>query len=164
MPKIHTTKTTYAAPTPISGWSWLPYPDPSAHLNTLNQAISIIDTKIKSHTPCNSAFKKLPAGKTFLQIWNDPAIWISLDPGNRHGRYGATLSKKHVTLSAYSLNMGHWTTAATLVHELAHVGGAGGTNSDAEDTLLNCLLNGLHDPRIIGKLIDGKRQDSSRFA
>jgi hypothetical protein len=49
--------------------------------------------------------------------------------------------------------MGKWTTAATLVHELAHVNGAPGTNRDAGNTLLNCMLKSLHDPTIIGKII-----------
>ena len=161
MPKIHTTQSTYSAPSPVAGWSWLPYADPSSQLTTLKSAISIIDTKIKSHLPCNNAFKALPLGKTFLQIWNDPTVWISLDPGNMKGRYGATLSKKHITLSAYTLNMGKWTTAATLVHELAHVGGALGTDSKAEDTLLKCLLKSLHDPTIIGELINRKKRNRS---
>lgn len=165
MLNIYTSKSsTYTAPTPISGWSWLPFPDPSPHLGTLKSAISLIDSKIKGHKPCNDAFKNLPSGKTFLQIWSDPSIWISLDPSNIKDRYGATLNKKHVTLTAYTLNMGKWTTAATLVHELAHVGGALGTDKKAEDTLLKCLLKSLHDPLIIGKVIGGKKVTPPLFA
>lgn len=163
MPKIHITKSTYSAPSPIAGWSWLPYADPSPQLTTLKSAISIIDTKIKSYQPCNNAFKALPLGKSFLQIWSDPTVWISLDSIYKAGRYGATLSKKHITLSLYALNMGKWTTAATLVHELAHVGGASGTDSKAEDTLLKCLLKGLHDPNIIGRIIHGNKQNRRFF-
>lgn len=162
MPKIHTNASKYNAPSPTSGWQWQPY---SAHyLSTLRSAISIIETKIKNNKPCNEAFKKLPSGKTFLQIWNDPSIWISFDPTNIGGRYGATLGKKHVTLPSFSLRMGQWTTAATLVHELAHVGGAGGNDSKAEDVLRRCLLKDLHDPNIIGKVIEGKKCNRSCFA
>ncbi len=165
MSNIYTSKSsTYTAPSSVSGWNWLPFPDPSAHLDTLKSAVSLIDSKIKGHKPCNDAFKNLPSGKSFHQIWIDSSIWISLDPSNIKGRYGATLSKKHVTLTAYTLNMGKWTTAATLVHELAHVGGALGTDTKAEDTLLKCLLNSLHDPLIIGKVIEGKKVNPSRLS
>ncbi len=74
-------------------------------------------------------------------------------------KYGATLSGKHITLTAYTLKMGKWTTAATLMHELAHVGEA--LDTDAEDILLKCLLRGLHDPNIIGRVIKGEKYNSS---
>lgn len=162
MPNIHTTKSSYKAPSSIQGWSWLPYSS-SSYLQTLNSAISLIDNNIKTNKSCNQAFKNLPSGRNFSDIWNDSSIWISLDPSNIKDKYGATLSNKHITLTAYTLKMGKWTTAATLIHELAHVGGALNTNTDAEDVLLKCLLRGLHDPNIIGGLINGKKNNPSYF-
>ena len=157
MPQIHLpTSTAYKAPGTVSGWQWLPYSN-KTHLATLKSAITIIDSKIKNYTPCNNAFKALSGKKTFLQVWNDKSIWISYDPDKKGSKYGATLSKKHVTITQYALAMGKWTTAATLVHELAHVNGAPGTNKDAENTLLSCMLNSLHDPTIIGKIQKANR-------
>lgn len=163
MPKIHTSTSKYTAPSPVSGWKWLPYSAPSPQLSTLKSAITTIEREILDYTPCNKAFQKLPSGKTFFQIWSDPKVWISLDPSNISKKYGATLSKKHITLTKYTLNMGKWTTMATLIHELAHVGGASGTDSKAEDTLLKCLLKDLHDPAIIG-LINNIKENSSYLA
>ena len=134
---------------PIPSWSWLPYPDPSTELTTLKLAIALIDANIKLYKPCNEAFKALSLGKTFEQVWNDLVVWISLDPSNQLGKYGACMGRKHITISKYSLRMGKWAAAATLVHELAHVGGAGGLDTAAEDTLLKCLLRDFHDPGVL---------------
>jgi hypothetical protein len=86
-----------------------------------------------------------------LQVWNDPGVWVSYDPGGQGGRYGATLGNE-ITITAYSLRMGRWTVAATLVHELAHVNGAPGTDKQAEHTLASCLLHKLENPNIIGRI------------
>jgi len=151
MAKIHLPGSAYTAPAAISGWQWLPYAA-KGHLATLRAAMSIIENRIKGHKPCNQAFKALSGGRTFSQVWADNSIWVSYDPGKQSKRYGATLGTKHVTLSDYTMKMGRWTVAATLVHELAHTNGASGTDSKAEDTLKSCLLKGLHDPAIIGNL------------
>lgn len=62
------------------------------------------------------------------------------------------MGTKNITISAYALRMGRWTVATTIIHELAHVNGAGSADSAAEDVLLSCMLRGLHDPAIIGEL------------
>ena len=79
-------------------------------------------------------------------------MWISFDPDRSGNKYGVTLAKKHVSITAYALAMGQWTTAATLIHELAHVNGAPSNNTQAEDTLLSCLLKNNHNPNIIGQI------------
>jgi hypothetical protein len=84
-------------------------------------------------------------------VWGDASVFISRDPSNQQGNFGATLGKD-ITITRFSLRMGRWTVAATLVHELAHVNGAPGTDTQAEDTLLSCLLRGLHDSTIIGMM------------
>ena len=91
-----------------------------------------------------------------MQVWNDPSIWISFDPDKTGTKWGVTLGRKHISLTAYALAMGQWSAAATLVHELAHVNGAGNNNTVAEDTLKHCLLKSLHDPNIIGSLMKSK--------
>jgi len=152
MPKIHLSGSVYSAPPSIAGWKWLPYTN-KTYLNTLNRAIKTIDSKIKKSSSCDKSFRKLPGGKTFLQIWNDNNVWVSFDPDKGGSKWGVTLSRQHISITAYTLAMGHWATAATLIHELAHVNGAPGTNTQAEDVLLSCMLKSLHDPRIIGQII-----------
>lgn len=151
VPKINTPLSGHAAPAAVAGWQWLPYSN-AAFLTTLTAAMTIIHNRIRGHVPCNNAFRALPGGRSFSDVWNDPNIWLSCDPGRTGGRFGATLGNE-VTISGYSLAMGHWTTCATLIHELAHVNGAPGGTAQAEDTLLSCLLRGHHDPTIIGQIL-----------
>ncbi len=140
----------HTGPAANSGWQWLPYTD-ADFLATLHRAMHVIDSKIKGYQPCNAAFQTLPRGRSFAQVWNDPTVWISFDPKNDGHNYGATLGQE-VTITRFSLRMGLWTTAATLVHELAHVNGADGFSHAAEGTLRSCLLQGLEDPTIVGSI------------
>jgi hypothetical protein len=161
MPKVNTPASKHAGPAATAGWQWLPYTD-DILLHTLNRAIGIIDARIKSHKPCNAAFKALAGGRTFAQVWSDANIWISYDPNNDGRHFGVTnrVGGKEVSITRYALRMGHWTTAATLVHELAHTNGApGGASHAAEATLSQCLLHGLEDPNILGSIIRASRGD-----
>jgi hypothetical protein len=161
MPKVNTPASKHAGPAAVAGWQWLPYTD-EILLHTLNRAIGIINGRIKGHKPCNEAFKALPGGRTFSQVWNDPSIWISYDPKNDGHNFGVTnrVGGQEVSITRYALRMGHWTTAATLVHELAHTNGApGGASHAAEATLSQCLLHGLEDPNILGSIIRASRGD-----
>jgi hypothetical protein len=152
MPSINTPASGHVGPVAfVGGHSYLSYTD-AAYLATLKSAIAIINNRIKSYKPCNDAFKALPGGKTLAGLWADATIWINFDPSKVVKDFGATRGKD-ITITAYSLRMGRWTVAATLVHEMAHVNGAGGGDAKAEDTLLKCLLHGLHDPGIIGQLL-----------
>jgi hypothetical protein len=150
MPRYNTVASGHAGPPANSGWQWLPFPSHAA-LHTVHHAAHIINSKIRHSKSCNAAFKVLPAGRSFANVWADHSIWVSYDPKNQAGQYGATLGNE-ITITAYSLKIGVWTVAATLIHELAHVDGAPGTNHDAEATLRHCLLSGLEDPAIIGHL------------
>ena len=151
MPSVNTVASRHSGPSPIAGWSWLPFNE-KRHLHKLRTAVRIIDSRIRGSRPCGAAFRALPLERTFAQVWADANIWISYDPKNDGQNYGATnfVGGKEVTISEYALRMGHWTTAATLIHELAHTNGADGTSHDAEATLRDCLLSGLEDPTIIG--------------
>ena len=155
MPQINTIGSSYVAPSSVSGYEWLPFTDKYL-IDTINAAFYIVEKNIKGCGPCNKAFKSLPGGRDFDDIWQDSSIWVSYYPSIQEKDYGATLSKKHITLSKYTLLMGRWTAVATLVHELAHCAGASGSDTKAEDTLLKCGLHKLHDPKIIGYIIRNK--------
>lgn len=130
---------------------WQPYRN-SNYVGTLQLAIQMLNAKVKNHTPCNDAFRALPGGRSFRRLLNDSRIWISFDPSGADGYYGATLGND-ITISAFAFRMGVWTVAGTLVHELAHVNGATGTTTDAEDTLQDCLLPDVYNPSVIGQVI-----------
>jgi hypothetical protein len=155
MPTINIPTSGHAGPAAIAGWQWLPFTDHSL-LVSLQHAVHIISSRINGNGACNAAFSALPGGRTFSQVWADATVWISYDPGNVVGRFGATLGKD-ITLSRYACRMGAWTMAATLVHELAHVNGASGATHDAEGTLGKCLLKAHEDPAIIGQVLSAPR-------
>lgn len=158
MPQIHLPSSNIQAPAKIHGWQWLPYRDAKL-LDNLKRAIALIDKRIKGNPTCEKAFANLKKGRSFSEVWNDPSVWISYDP-DKSGTMHAVVIGNHMTLTAYTLAMGQWTTAATIIHELAHVNGApGGNSSQAEDILLECLLKDLHNPAYIGRL--GKRRSYS---
>jgi hypothetical protein len=155
MPTINLPAARHVGPAPPGGHKYLPYTD-AGFLTTLHSAISIIDSRIKDSKPCNAAFKALPGGRTFAQVWADATVWLNFDPRRIQDDFGATIGKD-ITITAFSLAMGRWTVAATLVHEMAHVDGASGNDHRAEATLRSCLLQGLEDPAIIGALIRSSR-------
>ena len=150
MPTINTPGSAHVAPAPNSGFRWLAYEDDNKLKKALQDAFFIIQNNIRGLRPCNKCFKALPGGKSFDDIWDDATVFVSFDPQGKGGTFGATLGKD-VTITAFSLRMGRWTTAATLVHELAHVNGAPGTDRQAESTLACCGLSALRDPNIIGE-------------
>lgn len=150
MPKLNLPGSGHAGPAAVAGWQWLPI-SAASYQNRLQHAVNIISSRVKAYGPCNAAFKALPGGRTFAQVWADPAVWISYDPGGAAGRFGATLGNE-VTLSQYTFRMGQWTLVATLIHELAHVNGADGVSHDAEATLQKCLMGAHHDPSILGQI------------
>ena len=150
MPQINSPTSGHTGPAAVAGFQWLPYGN-TTYLARLQHAVAVINTRVNGDRPCDAAFRALPGGRSFAQVWADPSVWISYDPGSASGRYGATLGNE-VTISQYCCRMGMWTIVATLIHELAHVNGAAGTNHAAEQTLQACLMKAHHDPTIIGQL------------
>jgi hypothetical protein len=146
MAKIHTSGDGHATPT--GRHQWLPYSDEKKK-KVVQDALFILEHNIKGFRPCNDCFKKLPGGKTFDDVLNDSDVFISFDPRKTNGDYGATIGKD-VTITDFSIRMGRWTVAATLVHELAHVNGAPGDTHAAEGTLHCCGLKALENPDIVG--------------
>jgi hypothetical protein len=132
---------------------WWPY-DGGAARKTLAAAMDIIAKRVKNMSGCNSYFSHLPGHRSFKDLWDDPGIWIHWDPRPDPGFYGATSHEfpvADITISNFALSKGKWVTAATLVHELAHVDLApGGTSTAAEDALKHCGLSGLVDPGAVG--------------
>jgi hypothetical protein len=155
MPRVNTPASAHAGPAAAAGWQWQAFANAS-YLAAVNSAIATINTRIRGIATCDAAFRALPGGKTFSQVWADPTVWISYDPTPTAQRYGATLGKE-VTLSQYTCKMGSWTIVATLIHELAHVNGADGISNDAESTLQHCLMKDHYNPAIIGNIIRAKQ-------
>lgn len=160
MPNIHVINSPYAPPAQLQGWQWLPYNN-KIMLDVVKRAVSIIDKQIKGTKPCEAAFTALPGGNSFSNIWKQANIWISYDPDRTGIRYGVTLNMQHVSITGYVLAMGEWMTAATIIHELAHVNGAPGNDTQAEDTLLKCMLKQHHNPNIIGLLRSKKLKNNA---
>jgi len=151
MARIHVPGDGHVAPLPKAGWQWKPYSDVKKR-RVVERALFILRTNVKGMKPCNECFKKLPGMRSFDDILNDPELFISFDPGNIEGRYGVTIHAggKEVSITDWAIRMGRWLVASTLIHEFAHVNGAPGTSSDAEDTLICCGFSAHHVPGIIG--------------
>jgi len=66
------------------------------------------------------------------------------------GWYGVTFgaSGKEISISQPAFKKGRWWVAGTLVHELAHVNGAGQTTDAADATLLKCGLKNAYEGAI----------------
>lgn len=150
MAAVHVSGDGHVAPLASTAWQYLPYSD-ADNKKVVDQALFILRNNVRGMKPCNGCFSKLPGGKSFDDILDDPGVFIHFDPGNVQGRYGATRNgTKNVTISLFSIRMGRWTVAATLVHEFAHVNGAPDNTHDAEATLNCCGFGALHNPNIIG--------------
>jgi hypothetical protein len=100
---------------------------------------------------------KLDGRASFQMLFDDPANWINYDPSNNGLDWGWTLPRSapnDIVITCYALRMGVWTAAATIVHELAHLSGAPGGNSQgAELRVRACKLQskyGPYDPTVRG--------------
>lgn len=148
MVKIHTPGDGHNAP--LGRHTWNAYSDENKK-KVVEAALFILRNNVKGMKPCNDCFSALPGGRSFDDVLGDDTIFISYDPHNVKGDFGATIGKD-ITVTDYTISVGRWTVAATLVHELAHVNGASGADTKAEDTLNCCGFSALHDPNIIGAL------------
>jgi len=111
----------------------------------------------------NPYFERLPFRRSLTSLLADRSIWINYE--NNPSRYGATetMRRRDIAVSSTAFQQGRWVVLATLIHELAHVGGAPGFSHSAEQAVLACglgrqreLLRGKDDrdtpyePGIIG--------------
>jgi hypothetical protein len=116
-------------------------------------------------------FRRLPFQKTLTALVADQTLWISYE--DNPARYGATSIRnyKDIVISSSAFDKGRWVVLATLVHELAHVGGAPGFDDSAERAVLACglgrrdeLIRNRDDPRtpyepgIIGMALPSARE------
>ena len=144
----------FIRPRPSGGeMRFWPY-DGGAPRSTLGKALDILQRNCRNMSGCNSYFSHLPGSRSLAAILDDPGVWIHWDPRPDPGYFGATWHEfpvADVTITNYTLNKGLWVTAATLVHEFAHVNGAPGRPSmAAENALPPCGLRGLFDPGAVG--------------
>lgn len=158
MPQIYLSTTkSYKPPATLTDGTQFNKFTNKKHIQIIKDAIRIINLKIKNNKSCNSYFKTLPLKKTFLQIWNNKKIWISYD-GSKGTWYATNYKKIHISLTDITLNKGRWVTIATIIHELAHSDGAPGTNRQAENALLKCMMKAHHNPNIIGQIRNSTRK------
>jgi hypothetical protein len=78
----------------------------------------------KNIPTANRYFTSLPRGRTLTAILNDSSIWINFDPTLPDD--GATFHNKDLWIGPRPFRIGRWTVLATIIHELAHINGAGG--------------------------------------
>lgn len=147
MVKIHIPGDGHTAAT-FAGFTWNPFSDHKKK-KVITDAVFILEHNVRGMRPCNNCFTRLPNGRTFDNLLNDNSIFVCHFPNAPGQLFGATLGND-ITITDFSIRMGRWTVAATLVHELAHVNGAPGTDHQAEGTLLCCGFSNIHDATIIG--------------
>ncbi|MEO0822605.1 MAG: hypothetical protein AAF074_19530 [Pseudomonadota bacterium] len=111
----------------------------------------------------NSYFRSLPGGRSFTNLINDNSLWIHFDPTLPD--FGATFHNNDLWVGPSAIQVGKWTILATIIHELAHINGAGGSATGlacptltpachaAERAVLECglgkrseLTTGVDDP------------------
>ena len=67
-------------------------------------------------------FRSLPRRRTLTNLLADNTIWINYDGSTT--AYGYTYQNKNLWVGLPAMVIGRWTILATIVHELAHIGGA----------------------------------------
>jgi hypothetical protein len=72
----------------------------------------------------NMYYASLPRGRTLTSLIHDKSIWINYDPGT--GDDGYTFHNSDLWLGPKPFRIGRWSVLASILHELAHIGGAGG--------------------------------------
>src|SRR2546423_2915497 len=150
MPTIHVPGDGHAVPLPLGdGTKWAPYADPKMK-KTLEEAFFILRHRIRGLAPCNTCFARLPGGRTFDQVFDDPSIYVSFDPSGPSSGATNAVGGKEITISMSEFRVGRWSVAATLVHELAHTNGASAVSASAEQTLSCCGLKAHFRPGAIG--------------
>lgn len=97
-----------------------------------------------------TAFRGFPAAALFKTFSTTRPCSLALTRPDLIAGVTDSVGGKEITVSASEFKVGRWSVAATLVHELAHVNGAGTDTIDAEKTLNCCGLNGLFRANAVG--------------
>lgn len=138
MPKIHGPDgVIYSTPEKkLDGTQWTAFTD-ATQIGIVRDALTLMRDRVTKIPTCDQYFEGLPRKRTFASILDDPKVWISYDPT---GPAAAETVGNYITLGKKALNGNRWQLVATLVHELAHVGGAEDTDGQAEKALMHCGL------------------------
>lgn len=102
----------------------------------------------------NVYFRSLPDGRSLTDLLADHRIWINYHPTMAYFGETNQVSGREIAISEMTFRRGKWQVLATLIHELAHAGGApGGNDTRAERALVACGLGraserdtGVDDP------------------
>jgi hypothetical protein len=142
--------------TPFPDVRFWPY-DGGGTRKTLTRAINILQKHVyKKSSSCNTYFSHLSGGRKFDDIWDDPAFFINWDPrlSVRFWGFKATTRPMEITISQETFTKGEWFTAATIVHEMAHLAGAPGQDGSgsnaAERAKKACGFSAFFDSSAIG--------------
>jgi hypothetical protein len=138
MPKIHGPDgVVYSTPEKKQdGTQWAAFTD-ATQIGLVKDALGLMRDRVARIPACDQYFESLPRKKSFRTILDDPKVWISYDPT---GPAAAETVGNYITLGKKALNGNRWQVVATLVHELAHVGGAEDIDGQAEKALVHCGL------------------------
>jgi hypothetical protein len=141
---------------------WLTYQPGSLQLSTLQEAIQLIRVRILVNpailASCNRSFESIHhISFSNLVTAPHPVVVISYNFEHRSHYFGVT-EGNHISIAQFCYSRqphsaAVLTTAATLVHELAHVAGAPGVPSRAaERTLPSCGFADQYDSTVVGEL------------
>lgn len=149
--QINTAASGHIGPVKNGDAEWLAYDAAKdKQKKMLDKAIGIIKSNIRGSKSCNDAFKALPNGRSFDDIFDDNSVWISYCSSKSTYGFTNRVGGNEITVCEQAFMWGYWTVTGTVVHEMGHVNGAGTTDHAAEGTLLACGLAKVHDPNIIG--------------
>lgn len=149
--RINTAGSAHVGPVRNGVAEWLAYdPAHETQRQMVERAINILRNNVRGSGACNRAFRALPGGRSFDDIFDDDNVWISYCPDNANYGFTNRVSGTEITICELAFRWGYWTVTGTHVHEMGHVNGAGVNDHAAEGTLLSCGLAKVHDPNIIG--------------
>ena len=122
---------------PHAGWVAVP----NAQRGQLNWARTRAKRIAREMASANMYFRSLPNGRSLTSLLRDRSIWINYDPSATEFGAQSVAHPNEVAIGPRAFRIGRWTVLATLIHELAHVGGApGGGDQRAERALLHTGL------------------------
>jgi len=124
---------------------------PPKCLSDLNRAINIARRAAQADAKCNCQFKQMDKqGRSLQNLLDSPDITIHYNPVNEPApdyegpgqEAGYTLpgNTHDIWMNPYACDMGRWTLAATLVHELTHIALVPGMGQEGTADLakMNC--------------------------
>jgi len=105
---------------------------PPKCLSDLRRAINIVRRAAQANAKCNCQFKQMDKqGRSLQDLLDSPDITIHYNPVNEpppayegpgeEAGYTLEGDTHNIWMNPYSCDMGRWTLAATLVHELTHI-------------------------------------------